>query len=323
MAVGYLARVARRALAQRGATSPRASTGALKPATPSGSPLAEVDQRLHLDLFEGAPIGFSAESLEAPGFDETTSEPGDISRSAVAMPPAGESRPSRDGAEQTHPSVTPSPPIAQPRFSQPAQHPGQGGPRENRRASAENRPAQKSGIAPTTEPLHGGPSAGFEDPQPPSTVVQSPPTTNPGLPKSLEPTAMDPSDGRMDQMMEALDAAQRWVAGAPARQPTSPSGEASKEGPEAPARATAQPPPAITPVAATPKPADWPAATQAMRAAAQKSQPTTRVEIGSIEVEVVAPPTAPVQQPQRASARRSASTLSGPRHAPSFGWRQR
>src|SRR5690606_25352972 len=55
VAVGYFSKASRRALPATVAGARAPGVGSLKPATPTRSPLAEVDQRLHLDMLVTPP----------------------------------------------------------------------------------------------------------------------------------------------------------------------------------------------------------------------------------------------------------------------------
>ncbi|MBI1356578.1 MAG: hypothetical protein GC160_19730 [Acidobacteria bacterium] len=145
-----------------------------------------------------------------------------------------------------------------------------------------------------------------------------PPARSPAPDKSF-----DPSDARIDRMFDALRSAQRWVSTPPA-EASEPADAPRRSGPKPSRSAPAEPSQTpVQPSAQAMQPAVTLAETRALRAAVQKVQPLTRVEIGSIEVEVVAPTRPPVAPAPRALPRGSGAPAFSARSAPSFGWRQR
>jgi len=296
MAVSYLARAGRRALAEPAAV--------VRPAMPSRSPVAEVDQRLNIDAFARhlAPqhaARSAAEALEAPeevletGIvpeikrtrrRRSTARRGGAAHDIEAEGTAAQSRPmhSIPGAPTTDAAPARGPGVAEGRRSAPATGASTEAVARERPGDSHRTPAEPS---PRAQAL------------PPREIVRETRTVTSARPDDARerarldtpPASLEPS---MTSVLDAVQRATSWIE----------AGERRIERPRkaAPVRAPAPAPPA--------------------RAQTRRPAPVTHLEIGRIEVEVVgaAKPAAPPSRPHAA-----ASTGSSPGASRPFGWRQR
>ena len=337
MARTYLSKVARRHHFPWQSIGRSGPGGSPKPAIASRSPLAEADQRLHLDLAsktttppwlgssgldtpdeawpdsEGAGARDdstpSSTRLEAPPIEPNEAEPPPIrplstnratppsrtgGKAKAATSPDGRADP-RDAPANARREVSSAPSGPRPRTE--AGSPGA------------QTPLHREGFAPSKERAAQSTEALSEKPR--LTITRS------SLAAVRQHAATPvPSDAKeIDAISAALAAAERWVAApkvshsseAP-RTPTHGQGPSSAEGSQAP-NTKAQ-----TVPRAEARPPEWPVAT---------AQPLTRLEIGNIDVEVVAPAKIPSQPSVRPAPRREASTATSAFRPPPFGWRQR
>jgi hypothetical protein len=318
MALNYLARAARRGLAERQPTPQRPRAGSLKPATPSRSPLAEADQRLHLDFFAQAHLALPGGASSGDGPPLESLETGGPVHPLDPAPPAAQTAPRETARETTGWTSFARP--KRPAAERPAKRRA-GEPFERPSAVQQPRQARTSDRVESPRPPAATPTGRVEarhstpDPQRLRATSSQRPIEAPG-------TSLTPVESRApaaDRLLAALASAKRWVTASPADSRFVPQAVSAPR-PE-PFRAAAVQPALADATNRSPamETAPW-------RAPAEPHppvQPLTRVEIGSIEVEVVAPvKTASQQAPRRASSRASAPSSMG-RQATPFGWRQR
>ena len=192
------------------------------------------------------------------------------------------------------------------------------------------RKIRRSGLAPTPSPRQAPATPQPETSRTRAAGSPPPPSSAPAADKyadipadtPLIAQAARPGDAGLEPALDALRAAQRWVNAGPsldqALERLAPTASPPMAEP-----ATARRQPSDPPTATPPQRGAWPSDAQGPRTAAPRSQPLTRVEIGSIEVEVIAPAKPAAQPTPRPVSRRSGPVGAGLRGAPSFGWRQR
>ena len=300
MAVTYLARAGRRSLAQP-------ATG-VRPAMPSRSPVADVDQRLNVDAFARH---FGARPA-APPVAEDIEAPAAVRQTGIVPEPASRRVPAkRIAARRTSRSQDvdggstelPFPPSA--RNTAPAEVT----PAQERKTVPERqrakRAARESGDA--AEHERSGDSlrtsadgSRRRHVRPPAEIVRETHTvTSVRRDRDARDRARDNAPPRaalepsMKSVLDAVKRATSWIEAGEQR------GERSRHaGPPAP--------PAPAPQA---------------RALARRPSPVTHLEIGRIDVEMVGPrkPAAPAPRAQAAAP----SSGSPGTSRPVFGWRQR
>lgn len=312
--MSYLQRAARR-LASDGASDGGAN---VRPAIRSRSPLAEADQRLHLDPF--------AESFTTV-VTGTTTAPGTGKAEPAAVSPPGRQQEERRPAPVLSfsagraPSARPAPPAgpappAQPREvrSEPTTTARAG---ERRRQAPPQRPTRPDtdvaqpaqhlahGHPGTSAPLPASSGAAGRADAVPAPTVRGRRAPEPDGPRATSErvvgAAGSPAHDEVAQpILHALGRALSWVEGQPQPRPDPERSEG--------------------PTAVRPALRDS-TATRPVRAMTPGPGPVTRLEIGKIEVEVVPPPK-PV--PPAAPARPAGTTKgTGSAHRQPFGWRQR
>jgi hypothetical protein len=308
----YLQRAARRLVtvgAADGATS-------VRPANPSRSPLADADQRLNLDSFaerfNAPPVPGPAAPIE-DGAAATTpppEQPPEIAPEAAGLPAAG-TRPTPPGRRPGAPSAPRKPEKAGTRRREvPARAPARPG---TPAAPAGPRPAHGDRETPAAaRQPPGRPSRrrvnGLPAPAPGRGRAPAPghaPAAPAGVTAGAGPAA---HQAAAQPMLDALSRAMSWVEGQPGQRPDRGTERERAEELGTPA-AVARPP--FREGLPT-----WPA-----RAGARGRAPVTQLEIGRIEVEIVAPP----NQARPAAPPRPAPRTNRPgsaRRQP-FGWRQR
>jgi len=323
MGIGYLSRVAGRGLPAAGSVA-RAPGVPAKPAIASRSPVAEADQRLHLEGFEGVFISAHDVPADEITHDFFTSLPDESSAAdALEVPKAAQSQtaaPTGRHAAERQSS------LARSDKSKPRSEPAS--PSAARQGLSDDRPL--SAAVPT---VHRPTAVTRVDSSPDSvepgatkneaadalaaspTVSQSRPIRTAGTAQitsasqpSSESTAHPVTAAPTDALTKQLAALEHWLEG-PQESQTSPA--------EAGHTDEGQPVTKSTTTARSARSAYVP---QVTSSAGLESQ--SRLEIGSIEVEVIAPAKVPVSQerPMPHRPQRSAEHVS---HARPFGWRQR
>lgn len=306
MGVNYLSRIARRGLPVA-ASAGRTPGAPPKPAKASRSPVAEADQRLHLENF--------ADALISAPF-----EPGGEGTDGLHDPTINESPDA--GATET-PARTPrlQPPAAR---RQRAAAPSRGSPttEESRPRLATATPVPSLAPQDTESGVHSDivdieqsttvPDTSLRtqpDPQPQrARVMRSERSASAPVPRTSEANVRSVTATPTDVLTKRLAVLERWMEADPEARPSSASHAQPAE-----AR------PAIESAAAERTPRS---SHRAWADSTASVSPESRLEIGSIEVEVVAPPKAPVQQAQRMPRRSERPIERGLRSTP-FGWRQR
>jgi len=307
--VRYLQRAARR-LATVGTSDGAAS---MRPAIPSRSPLAEADQRLNLDSF--------AERFNASVVPEPPAPM--IAEEATAATPPLERQPERrhEAAGPPSASVRPAPPGPRPGVrSEPTRTERAG---SRRRAIPPDTPTRPDTRAapPARRSAHGHPETPAAPSQPsghpaprranplPAPAADEGRAPAPERPRaaaaSLTGGAGPPArEAAAQPMLDALSRAMSWVEGQP--QPRPERERVEERG---------------TPAAVARPPFGASSPMRPARSAARGRAPVTQLEIGRIEVEIVAPP----KPAPQAAPPRPAPKTNGPgsaRRQP-FGWRQR
>ena len=284
-----------------------------RPAIPSRSPLAQVDQRLNLDAFAAR---FDTPPLNAPAAPPVEEDSPELFPSPAPRP---ETRAAADASPTTPPphtarvrQDTTRPESARAESHAPADHEA-ARPAPPRTSTRDVRPAPASTSAEAETPAPAAPAA----PRPTTRRVNSLPAPSPE--EAHAPATGEARDSAAaaargerpapaadvpDGLLDALSRAMSWVGGhdsAPAR-------GGGRSGDE---RASSAPTP--RPVESLPAPP--------RRHAPRERQPVTHLEIGRIEVEVVAP----AQAARTTPPPRPAPPAHGPGRAPRqpFGWRQR
>lgn len=315
--MGYLQRVVRRAsgivAGQAGKTGP--SSLVRKPAIASQSPLADLDQRLHLDAFVEHPelVSSAADNMNmATAPQQGTVEP-EIAKQSDSF--ALNNTPPSTLLSADHPFPPPANKAADGIASQPTL--------PNARQLPDGNTAPVSQVSEPVESVqYPDRSAEADDIHIDHSVndVPSPTDAHHDVDFKSSDAKKDDKAGpgsyaELSGLQAELSAVQRWI-GAGSR-PESTSGQGDLPMPENASRET--------------NPAGRHSASQVVaardRASGNESpaprlrgNTATRVEIGSIEVEVIAPAApAAARQPQRRSTTPAAGTL-GSRP---FGWRQR
>lgn len=290
----------------------------VRPAVRTRSPLAEVDQRLHIDAvadrFDVPVLG--AGSAEPPPSSELDpmpafEDPFDRSRMAAAPPVA----PSTETGSRQH--ANPS------RSQTEGRDDGMSGSRDaldppHRARPREPRPAARVEPAPTEDrdPLSPGPFR----PQP---SVEAPRTTVGREPHpSVGTMPLPEAESRVRPRVETLRGVAPDHPRSPVAEPPTPNAEPMADMLNKLSSWFARPPVDAKP--AEPMPPEVVSSSQAAttrpghRAEAMVVQASPRLEIGNIEVEVL-----PMQQQRRPSAP-ARSAASGPSSSTrAFGWRQR
>jgi hypothetical protein len=310
VAVTYLQRAARR-LATLGVSDGAASA---RPAIRSHSPLAEADQRLNLDSF--------AERFNAPLVSGPTAPM--LEEEAATTPPP-ERQPEK-GHEAAHPpsaNARPAPRAPRPGIQREATKPARAG--SKRRAvppQASTRPGTRDDPL-AQRSAHGHPETPAAPLRPSNrparrraNALPAPAADHGRAPAPEHARAASASvtggagpaarEAATQPMLDALSRAMSWVEGQPGRGP-----EQERE------RVEEQ----RTPAAVARPPFGESSPMRPARAAARGRAPVTHLEIGRIEVEIVAPPK---PAPQAAPPRPVPKT-NGPGSAQRrpFGWRQR
>lgn len=307
MGVRYLQRAAGRA-------EPGTSAKA-RPALPSRSPLAQVDQRLNLDAFAAR---FDTPPLNAPAappVEEDSPElfpspaPRPETRAAADAPPTSppprparvahhqprpESKRAESHAPADHEAARPAAPRAATRDARPA-------PASTSPEAETHAPAETAAPRAATRRVNSLPAPSSDEGHAPATGAARD-ASGAAAQGERPATAANVPDGLLD----ALSRAMSWVGG----RESAPAGEGERRDERAPSATSA---PARRPAESFPAPP--------RRPAPRERQPVTHLEIGRIEVEVVAP-AQPARTPPPPRAARPAH---GPGRAPRqpFGWRQR
>jgi hypothetical protein len=312
--VKYLQRAARRLVTVGAADG---ATG-VRPAIPSRSPLAEADQRLNLDSF--------AERFNAPLVPGPAAPM--IEEAEAATTPLPERQPEIEHEAAGAPAASARPAARVPRpgvLSEPTKPESAGSRRRAVPPQAPTRPGGTHAAPPGQRFAHGHrerPVAPLQPPDRPSrrrvNALPAPaadqgrapaPEHARAAPASLTAGAGPATRAAAAQpMLAALSRAMSWVEGQPDRRPDrGPEREGVEE--QGTPAAVARPPFRESSPA-------WPAPVVGRGRA-----PVTQLEIGRIEVEIVAPPKpAPPAAPARPAPKTNGpgSALRQP-----FGWRQR
>jgi hypothetical protein len=313
MGVGYLSRVAGRGLPAAGSLG-RVPGGPAKPAIASRSPVAEADQRLHLEDFADAfitapePGSDAIHGIDASLSDKSsTSVPADTPTSSLPHLPATTAR--RTAAK---PSGDRRVSATTPAAAKPAARTGVD-------AYADSVEKDAAKIVPAdaypgrvvtdalTVVLADAPAAA-----PTVSQAQSVPAAHKAQSAKVAPAAPRAATGPVtvaptEALTKRLGALERWLEGAPESQPSLADVRHAVE---------------AKPVSDTAAPARSGPAYAPRVAPSASPEPQTRLEIGSIEVEVIAPPKAPVSR-ERRTPRRPARAPEHRSHTKPFGWRQR
>lgn len=323
MGLGYLARVVGRVLLAR----PPKGHGPDLPAKPAGSsrsPIAEADQRLHVEDFSAQ---FGSSVCNPAGSPSDGLEPSSLSVSADSGQLPSQTTPSADASDMLNSSKR------LPRQFRVAEAPIDGqrvayqerefapSPRPDIPATPEKltkvKPAFKTGF--DSRPGNARPDrSAFVSVEPAgklSTEAQTPSseaigreeteTIRPRIGKSAaRPATADPTD-ELTRRLAKLD---RWLEGASEPEPSTQESKPASE-----VRA-------VPNVVATPKPPGRPHAPEPSPQASIEPQP--KLEIGSIEVEVITPRQSPVRR-QPSPPQRSGNVVSSSFSTRPFGWRQR
>ena len=303
----------------RAALRAETAAPAARPAIPSRSPLAAVDQRLNIDSFASQFDLPLVNERDAAPFD--ADEPGLLpsdeggtapSRSREARgqdagrtPPTSRP-PERDGRRGATPETTPRAPSEQARPAPlPSTSDASAAGHADGAGLGEAGTSTAAGRADALRPPEAPPPPGrrvnaLPDP---SAEGGRAPSRGPEAPGGLSPQRSKPptaADSAAESMLEALSRAMSWVEGGGGR-----AGEAGRAGEQ-----SARPAPRARPDEA----ASWP-----LRATPRDTRPVTHLEIGKIEVEVVAPARPAPAPPRQAPGGGRPGGV--PRR--SFGWRQR
>jgi hypothetical protein len=317
MGVGYLSRVAQRGLPAAMVVSGKVAGMPTRPAIASRSPVAEADQRLHLEDFADGVLTTPTEpaddaidaGLDAMQSDESTG----VSPSASPLPaaprapePAPRSTPPRSGAamdERGLRSARGVPPAASRQSG--GRPPGNAIPAlpASESASSDNvMVTQETTIRPADPPVKPRPSDAPE-PQPLRRVAGERLATAPPAVRRSEPRPVTAAP--TDTLTRRLAALERWLEGG--SEPSTDTRRQSGARPATPADATGRP--------------DRPVYAPRAEPALLERRPT--LEIGSIEVEVIVPPKSRTQAEPRPQRRRSESATERGFRTKPFGWRQR
>jgi hypothetical protein len=302
MAVSYLARAGRRTAAE--------PAPGVRPAMPSRSPIVEADQRLNVDAFAQHFGAWPA----APPIAEEREAPGEVQEAGVVPEPRS-NRPlrrriaaTRAGTSRVREADVPDqqPPMAPPirRVTQSDVTPERQRPivREIRRARRANRESSDAPQRESSGALHRTPGepAHRRHLLPSATIFRETHTVTPGSTQAggreharVDTTPRASLEPSMKSVLEAVKRATSWIEAGERR--AEPSDDASR------LRSSAR--------------------AEDARALVRRRQTVTHLEIGRIDVEVVAPtkPAPPASRSQ--SALPSSGALGVSR--PVFGWRQR
>jgi hypothetical protein len=330
MGVGYLSRVAGRGLPVAGSAVRQPGLPA-RPAVASRSPVAEADQRLHLDDFAAAfisvpaePAGDAAQDLDAslpdaPAAGRAFEAPG-VAQSPTPVSPRQLVVARQSGSAMSDKSIASSDPVTASTKIQEVSDgraPGTANPSVARPTAGLSVDSYPDGIESnassnkSTDTMIEATDALAASP----TVPQSRPIGTPGPEQSASVSRSSPESAiatvtavPSNALSKQLASLERWLEGAPEPQ-TSPA--------DAPSSAEAQPVAESRATAQSARPAHAPPATSSA-----SIDPHSRLEIGSIEVEVIAPAKVPVPRERQMPTRPGRSTE---RHslARPFGWRQR
>jgi len=329
MGVGYLSRVAGRGLPVAGSAVRQPGLPA-RPAVASRSPVAEADQRLHLDDFAAAfisvpaePAGDAAQDLDAslpdaPAAGRAFEAPG-VAQSPTPVSPRLLVAARQSGSAMSDKSITSSDPVTASTQGQEVSDgraPGTANPSVARPTSGLSIDSYPDGIESnassnkSADAMIEANDALAASP----TVPQSRPIGTPGPEQSAsvsrsssESAIATATAGPSNALSKQLASLENWLEGAPEPQTTAAEAPRTSRQPVTESSATAQ----------SARPAPAPPATSS----ASIDQPS-RLEIGSIEVEVIAPAKVPVarerQMPTRPGRSSERHSLARP-----FGWRQR
>jgi hypothetical protein len=300
MAVTYLARAGRRTLAEP-------STG-VRPAMPSRSPVADVDQRLNVDAFARH---FGARPA-APPAAEDIEEPEEVRPTGIVPEPvsrrvpakriaAGRASSSQDvNGGSTEPRFAPSARTVAAAEVTPTQERKTVPERPRaKRAARERRDAAEHERSSDSQRISADPSRRRDLRSPVEIVRETHTVTSVRQERDVRDRARGDAPPRaalepsMKSVLEAVKRAASWIEAGERR------GEQSR---------AASPP-------------DPPAPAPQARALARRPPPVTHLEIGRIDVEVVGPakPAAPASRAQAGAPSSSAPGMS----KSVFGWRQR
>lgn len=324
--VGYLTRAAHRGFLARGTSQGAAGPSQrIRPALASRSPLAEADQRLHLDSFAEGEVSVSHSPMplapvpeNAPATDHDSTDGSVPGRNPVAgslLDGAFEPRPVHSSQFETNTDLGPIP-IRGAGPAAPAHtQMGEGGighiAFETVAATdvtAETPPvghpqAGTVSSADITIPTHQN-QDGTSAPE-----LETGETVNPS---TAQPA--DPQQAAMNSLLTSLTAAERWITGG-----------AHAPHPNEITRADVANTEAATGTGPAPQYhqdlTPMPVRTVPGRTGRGLEPEPVRLEIGKIDVEVVAPVPAPKAAPRRSS--QGNSLMTGSSATPPFGWRQR
>jgi hypothetical protein len=330
MGVGYLSRVAGRGLPAAGSAVRQPGVPA-RPAVASRSPVAEADQRLHLDDFAAAfisvpaePAGDAAQDLDAslpdaPAAGRAFEAPG-VAQSQTPASQRQLAAARQSGLAMSDKSIASSDPVTASSKRQEAsdgRSPGTANPSVARPTAGMSVDSYPDGIE-SNASSNKSANANIEAIDALAASPTVPQTRPIGTASTARPASVSQSSSESaiatvtavpsNALSKQLATLERWLEGAPEPQ-TSPA--------DAPRSAEAQPVTESRATAQSARPAHAPPATSS----ASIDQPS-RLEIGSIEVEVIAPPKVPVAPQRQLPIRPGRSTE---RHslARPFGWRQR